>query len=89
MSPRDPFFLAGHGLILDGHAAGLSGPRDAARDWLGAHGVDSFTAEDVTELARVARAWYADELGFVGEDHSDRRPVTVVHLPDGLIAKEV
>jgi hypothetical protein len=84
MSPRDPFHLPGHGLILDGHAAGLSGPRDSARDWLAAHGVDSFTAEDVTEQAKVGRAWYADELGFVGEDHPAGRPVTVVHLPEGV-----
>ena len=84
MSPRDPIFISGHGLVLDGHAAGLSGPRDTARDWLAAHGVDSFTAEDVTEQARVGRAWLTDEPCFVAEDHPDGRPVTVVHLPDGV-----
>ena len=84
-----PFYLDGHGLILDGHAAGLSGPRETARDWLAAHGVDSFTAEDVAEQARVARSWYTDALGFVGAEHPDGRPVTVVHLSDGLIAEEV
>ena len=85
MSPRDPIHAPGHGLVLDGHAAGLSGPRDTARDWLAAHGVDAFVAEDVTEQARVVRAWYSDELGFVGEGHPDGRPVTVVHLPEGVV----
>lgn len=85
MSLRKSVYLVGHGLVLDGHAAGLSGPRDAARDWLAAHGVDAFTAEDVTEQARVARAWLTDEPSFVGEDHPDGRPVTVVHIPEGVV----
>ena len=84
MSQRDPIHVAGHGLVLDGHASGLAGPRDTARAWLVGRGVDTFTAEDVTETARVGRAWHADEHGFVGEDHPDARPVTVVHLPEGV-----
>jgi len=84
MSPRDPILIPGHGLVLDGHAAGLSGPRDTTRDWLAAHGADSFTAEDVTEQARVGLAWLTDEPSFVAADHPDGRPVTVVHLPEGV-----
>lgn len=76
-----PLYLPRHGLVLEGHAATLAAPRQSARDWLLAHGVDDFTAEQVTEQAPVARAYYDDEFGFVGVDFPDAIPVTVVHVP--------
>jgi hypothetical protein len=82
MSLPDAFHLEYQGLVIDGHADGLAAPRAAARQWLLGAGAAPLFAEQETELAPVALAWLAGgEAGFVGSDHPDARPVTVVRIP--------
>jgi hypothetical protein len=84
----DPFYLSGHGVVLPGHDKTPAQARTIAAQWLGDRGVTQFEAQSSTEAARVGQAWHAAEHGFVGEDHTDGQPVTVVHAavsnPDRL-----
>lgn len=82
MSPRKPWYIEHQGLVLDGHVASLGEGRAAAREWLLTNGATPFEAEQVTEQASVAHAWWAEQLlAFVGEHHEAAEPVTVIHVP--------
>lgn len=79
--------LPGQGLMFPGHIASQSTARTAARDWLLAHGVSEWDAEQATETAHCGRAWWAGpEVGFGQEHHDGVEPVTVVHLPNSALA---
>lgn len=71
-----------NGLMFDGHDTPRAELLDLARAHLIAQGVHPLDADDqlADRQGLVARAWWGgDELGFVGEQHPDASPVTVVH----------
>lgn len=84
-----PIPVPGNGLVFEGHGYSRSAARAAALDWLvEVRNVDEFDAETVTETASVVRAyWAGPEIGFVTLENPSGVPVTVVVIPDPLLAE--
>jgi hypothetical protein len=72
-----------HALVFDGQDASRADVLAKARAHLIATGMHPLDADDavVDRQGLVVRAWWGgDELGFVGQDHPDAQPVTVVNV---------
>lgn len=74
--------VEGPALLIDDHVP-RSDALTAARAHLLAEGYDEWDVDEqlVDRPGLVGRAWWGgDELGFVGEEHPDAEPVTVVNV---------
>jgi hypothetical protein len=74
--------IPGQCLMLPGHDTPRADILTAARAHLLAAGMDAWDADDALESRQglVVRAWWGGALGFVGQDHPDAQPVTVVNV---------
>lgn len=81
--------VRGQGLLVDGHADDPDALEAEVLAWLDASVTDAWKRRQVRTLvgsALLGRAWWGGpQFGFVGEQHADAVPVTVVHLPDHVI----
>jgi hypothetical protein len=70
------------GLVFDGHDSARPDVLAQARTHLVGAGMHPLDADDVLADRKglVVRAWWGgDDVGFVGEEHPQAQPVTVVH----------
>lgn len=82
-----PVFDRNRVLVYAGQEAARSDVLAAARAHLIAAGAHHLDVDDalVDQPGLVLRAWWGGEgVGFVGEEHPDAQPVTVVNIPGGL-----
>lgn len=76
----------GNGLVLPGWFDSRAEALVVAREWL--EGADQWEVETalLDRPGLLQRAWWGGaDLGFVGEEHPQATPVTVVALPSPLL----
>lgn len=78
--------IPGQGVVIDGHDTARFEARTAAAEYLiASHHWTVDDADEATEFASVAKAWWGGEVGFVNPDHPAAQPVTVVNLPTPMV----
>lgn len=86
----DPFSVRTQGVVVPGHGPRSEVRAAAAQCLIVDHGWTAVDADDAVDPAQIARAWWADDLqddldrtgAFVGEDHPQGVPVSVVNIPN-------
>jgi hypothetical protein len=74
------FSIPAQGVVVDGHHIGRAALRNTAAEYLiAAHQWPPDDADEATESASVARAWWDGEQ-FVQADHAAALPVSVVNI---------
>lgn len=82
-----PIYSGDGVLVYDGQDTPRADVLAAARAHLLAADIHPLDADDVLvdRPGLILRAWWGGpELGFVGEEHPQAQPVTVVNVPQGV-----